>query len=180
MTTRRTFLKGVGAGLILPSTWSFFANHLENFGEPLIRAPKVIDNVLYATCWSDDYQLSLDLPDDEPPPADMTIREFRQSVDSDADHWDTEDYDQPIGESFIWDVWPYHYSASAAAFYFLSSIDLGVMTSSAEVKVGYIDFVEGPSPGNDSRFVCVDELGASLLQDRLIAQGHNVAIELVN
>ena len=123
-----------------------FANHLENFGEPLIRAPKVIDNVLYATCWSDDHQLSLDLPDDEPPPADMTIREFRQSVDSDADHWDTEDYDQPIGESFIWDIWPYQYSASAAAFYFLSAIDLGVMTSSAEAKVGYIDFVEGPSP----------------------------------
>ena len=101
MTTRRTFLKGVGAGLILPSTWNLFANHLENFGEPLIRAPKVIDNVLYATCWSDDYQLSLDLPDDEPPPADMTIREFRRSVDSDADYWDTKDYHQPIGESFI-------------------------------------------------------------------------------
>ena len=180
MTTRRTFLKGVGAGLILPSTWSLFANHLESFGEPLIRGPKVIDNVLYATCWSEDYQLSLDMPDDEPPPADMTIREFRRRMDSDADYWDTEDCDQPIGESFIWDVWPYHYSASAAAFYFLSAINLGEMTSSAEAKVGYIDFVEGPSPGNDSRFVCVDKLGASLLQDRLLAYGHNVAIELVN
>ena len=29
----------------------------------------------------------------------MTIREFRQSVDSDADHWGTEDYDQPIQPS---------------------------------------------------------------------------------
>ena len=58
MTTRRAFIKGIGAGLLLPSTWDFFANYLDVHGEPLVRKPKSVERVLYATCWTDEFQLS--------------------------------------------------------------------------------------------------------------------------
>ena len=59
MTTRRTFIKGIGAGLLLPSTWDLFANHMEQYGEPLLIRPKSVTNILYATYWGDDFQFSL-------------------------------------------------------------------------------------------------------------------------
>ena len=46
MTTRRTFLKGLGAGLILPTTWDVFSSHIENHGEPLLRRPQRPDDEL--------------------------------------------------------------------------------------------------------------------------------------
>ena len=67
MTTRRTFLKGVGAGLLLPATWDFLANHLEKYGEPLLSAPTPADHTLYAIPLGDDFQLSLDTAEDEMP-----------------------------------------------------------------------------------------------------------------
>ena len=92
--------------------------------------------------------------------------------------WDTEDYEQPIGDFFVWEIWPYHYSSSARAFYFLSGLDLGDLCRCSDTGKGYLDFVENPSPGNDSRFVCTDELGANILQDRLNEYGHEVQIIL--
>ena len=62
------------------------------------------------------------------------------------------------------------------AFYFLSSLDLGLLRDSTETESGYIDFVEGPCPGNDSRFVCADGLGVSLLQQRLTEYRHNIGV----
>ena len=180
MTTRRAFLKGVGAGLILPSAWDIFANYLETHDEPLMRVPKQVDHVLYATCWAEDFQLSLDIAEEEFPSSEMSIREFIDVyVDGDdPGFWDTKDYSEPIGDAFVWDVWPYQYSADAKAFYFLSNLHLGRLSDSTEVGEGYVDFIEGPCPGNNSRIVCVDGLGASLLQDRLIAYGHNVRVQL--
>ena len=76
MTTRRTFIKGIGAGLLLPTTWDLFANHLANHGEPLMRVPKRIDHILYATCWAEDFQLSLDAIEDDLPSVQMPIKDF--------------------------------------------------------------------------------------------------------
>ena len=179
MTTRRTFIKGIGAGLLLPSTWDLFANHLANHGEPLMRVPKRVDHILYATCWAEDFQLSLDAIEDDFPSGEMPIKDFIATYadGDDPGYWDTSDYNDPIGENFVWDVWPYQYSADAKAFYFLSGVDLRGLSDSSEKGEGYIDFIEGPCPGNDSRFVCVDALGASLLQDRLIEYGHNVLVK---
>ena len=68
--------KGIGAGLLLPSTWDFFANYLDVHGEPLVRKPKSVERVLYATCWTDDFQLSLDRIDEDYPCPNMSIKEF--------------------------------------------------------------------------------------------------------
>ena len=76
------------------------------------------------------------------------------------------------------EIWPYQYSADAQAFYYLSSLDLGLLRDSNEAESGYIDFVEGPCPGNDSRFVCADGLGLSLLQERLIAGGYDTWVRI--
>jgi hypothetical protein len=180
MTTRRTFLKGIGAGLLLPSTWDSFANHFENYGEPLLRRPDSVRHVLYATCWAEDFQLSLNRVDEDYPCPNMPIRKFiaEHADGDDPGCWETDNYDEPIGVWFVEDIWPYHYSADARAFYFLSGIDLGSLRDSNEAESGYIDFVEGPCPGNDSRLVCADGLGISLLQERLIAYGYETLIKL--
>ena len=180
MTTRRAFIKGVGAGLLLPNTWDFFATYLDLHGEPLIRKPKSVDHILYATCWTGDFQLSLDRVDEDYPCPNMSIKEFIDDyLDGyDPDCWDTDDYNTPIGEWFVNEIWPYHYSADAQAFYYLSGLDLGLLCDSHEAESGYIDFVEGPCPGNDSRFVCADGLGLSFLQERLIAGGYNTSVRI--
>lgn len=180
MQTRRQFVKGIGAGLLLPSVWDQLANYLESYGEPLLRPPRAVKDTLYATRWSEDFQLSLNTDEDEMPPASMSIRDYI-SFFADGDDpgcWYTEDYEQPIGDFFVWEIWPYHYSSSARAFYFLSGLDLGDLCRCSDTGKGYLNFVENPSPGNDSRFVCTDELGASILQDRLNEYGHEVQIIL--
>jgi hypothetical protein len=47
------------------------------------------------------------------------------------------------------------------------------------VAKGYVDFVWGVSPGNDSKFVNADLLGGSILQERLNERGYNVMVKLV-
>lgn len=175
MTTRRTFIKGIGAGLLLPSTWDLFANHMEQFGEPLLVRPKTVTDILYASYWGDDFQLSLNSVDEDYPCPQMSIKQFitDHAGGEDPGCWESDDYNDPIGDWFVTEIWPYHYSASARAFYCLSSLDLGLLRDSTETESGYIDFVEGPCPGNDSRFVCADGLGVSLLQQRLTEYGHN-------
>ena len=180
MTTRRTFIKGVGAGLLLPS-WDFLVRHNEQYGEPLLRAPPTVDHILFATRWSDDFQFSLDRIDDDYPSPEMSIKDFivNHLGGNDPDCWETSNYEEPIGHWFVEEIWPYHYSADAQAFYFLSSLEsqLGFIESSTDVHEGYVDFIEGPCPGNDSRLVCADALGVSILQDRLVSIGYNVLIK---
>ena len=181
MTTRRTFIKGIGAGLLLPSTWDLFANHMEQYGEPLLIRPKSVTNILYATYWGDDFQFSLNGVNEDYPCPQMSIQKFitDHMGGEDPECWESDDYDDPIGEWFVTEIWPYHYSASARAFYFLSSLDLGLLRDSTETESGYIDFVEGPCPGNDSRFVCADGLGISLLQDKLITYGYDTCVKMI-
>jgi hypothetical protein len=55
----------------------------------------------------------------------------------------------------------------ALAYAYLEPLDIGPEPGAGSV-VGRIDFVNGPCPGNDSRFVSVpDLLSLSLLQKRL-------------
>ena len=77
------------------------------------------------------------------------------------------------------DYWPYHRSPDALAYDYLDNLCLGWFDRGSEVNEGYLDFVWGPCPGNDSKFVDVDLLGASILQERLIEHGHDVLVKLV-
>ena len=186
MTTRRAFLKGIGAGFILPSAWDLFANHLENHGEPLLRRPRHVEDVLYVfNNGAEDYRVGLNQADYEWPDPDMTIKEYAAKFGDHYWHWDhDEDYEygdesRPIGEWFAYDYWPSNRSPDALAYDYLDNLRLGWFDRGSEVKEGYVDFVCGPCPGNDSKFVDVDLLGASILQDRLIERGHDVLVKLV-
>jgi hypothetical protein len=80
--TRRQFLLGTTAGLILPSFYEKAYSFFENHGEPLLVAPRQPGEILYAC--SDLYRCSdfaeegfrLKLGDPEAEPPEMTIREF--------------------------------------------------------------------------------------------------------
>jgi len=87
--------------------------------------------------------------------------------------------DRRIGEWVAYDYWPYHRSPDALAYDYLDNLCLGWFDRGSEVNEGYLDFVWGPCPGNDSKFVDVDLLGASILQERLIEHGHDVLVKLV-
>ena len=52
------------------------------------------------------------------------------------------------------------------------------MTSLRQTAVNN-DFVCGHCPGNDSKCVVVDLLGASILKERLIEHGHDVLLRLL-
>ena len=65
------------------------------------------------------------------------------------------------------------------AFAFLSRLDIGPELGGGDT-VGRIDFVNGPCPGNDSRFVSVpDLLSLSLLQQRLNQMDGTTLVQLV-
>ena len=186
MNTRRAFLKGIGAGLILPSTWDLFANHLENHGEPLFRRPKSVEDTLYiVNNFGEDFRVCLNQGNYEWPDPDMSIKEYAAKFGDDYWYWDhDEEYDfdddsRPIGEGFAYDFWPCNRSPDSRAYDFLHNKRLGWFDRGSEVKGGYLDFVWGPCPGNDSKFVDVDLLGASILQERLIEHGHDVLVKLV-
>jgi hypothetical protein len=50
-TTRRNFILGTAAGLILPSYYDKVFTFFENHGEPLIEIPKAFDKNLCAVDW---------------------------------------------------------------------------------------------------------------------------------
>lgn len=185
MTTRRTFLKGLGAGLILPTTWDMFSSHLENYGEPLLRRPQRVDDVLYLFHCGDDYRIALNKIDEEMPDPDMSIKEYASKFGDNKWHWDCDpdyedrDENRAIGVWFVWDYWPYHCTSDARAYDFLDSLDLGWFDRGHDVNEGYVDFFWGVSPGNDSKFVNADLLGGSILQERLNERGYNVMVKLV-
>ena len=75
--TRRKFLLGTTAGLILPSFYERAYSYFQNHGEPLLITPKRHAKSLYACSESaaDGFRLLLGNPEDTLPP-EMTIREF--------------------------------------------------------------------------------------------------------
>ena len=186
MTTRRAFIKGIGAGLILPSTWDVFANHVENYGEPLLRRPRQIDDILYVfNCGAEDYRVGLNQAHYELPDPAMSVRDYAREFGDNYWYWDHDeeyeygDENRPIGEWFAYDYWPSNFSPDALAYDYLDNLRLGWFDRGSEVNEGYVDFVWGPCPGNGSKFVDVDLLGASILQERLIEHGHDVLVKLV-
>jgi len=179
MITRRTFLKAstsAAAGLILPS-WLVKAENYINIEEkPFLEFPDVPETVIYAVGDGADYYLSLGKPLDNAPL--MTWRELFHtwySCDSFEDYFGTDDpevlknynLDDFASEWEVWDYWVAQGSEYARAHDFLKAYNLG-FDFRDEDGIGEIEFVEGPCPGNDSKFVTVpDHLSLSLLQKRL-------------
>ena len=111
--TRRQFILGTAAGLILPSFYDKVITLWENEGELLLETPPQSDIELIAIDkWGTGLQLNLGDPYGEPP--EMTIREFAQrygyDVETFAEEWwgcdqDDIDLDSPMDEWAVVDLW---------------------------------------------------------------------------
>ena len=65
------------------------------------------------------------------------------------------------------------------AWDYLCELDLGPQFGKHQGALGEIRFIDGPCPGNDSRWVEVDDLiSISLLQNRLNELGENTSLEI--
>ena len=173
--SRRNFLIGVGAGLILPSYYELARKHVFNSGEPLILPPPSPEIKLiahdyagfgsYTLNWGDPYS---DLPRFD----DMTWRQFADAYMHGAEDYlelwkeDGIDPDDTVEEGFAEEQWILKNSPNAQAFDLLRAYDLG-LDDHASTDDGQIEFVECDRPGSDYRGVEADLLGLSLLQDKL-------------
>ena len=175
--SRRQFLIGTASGLILPKTLDLFVSYLEEHGEPILIKPDNVETTLYAIDWvgEGNYQLQLDVLEDVIPDfTHMTIREFSElymgEFEPDLYIWHKLELkaEDRINEDFASDYWLQHNSSTAQAYDFLYGIDLDLdADSEVEWPTGWIEFTEGLRPGDESRIVEVDELGLSLLQEKL-------------
>lgn len=179
--TRRQFLLGSAAGLILPSFYERAFSYFENHGEPLLIAPKHPGEILYACPDFAEvgFRLNLGEPGTEPP--EMTIREFCLAFgEGDPKYWwrdqwlcdddadvDDIDMDAQMDPWYVQDWWDLKYSPYAAAYHYLESLDLGPQLKGHKAAGG-LDFYCGGSPGNSFLAVdAMDEVSLSLLQQRL-------------
>ena len=171
-TSRRQFILGTAAGLILPSYYDKVFTFFENHGEPLLELPASSDIELFAVDWGNcGPQLHLGDPHTEPP--EMTIREFAERYCGGTEQYleeygyEESDLDSLMDYYDVLDTWIYNDAPAARAYRLLEDMDLGPDLS-GEDSVGEIRFIDGVSPGNDS-FWCeaADEVSLSLLQKRL-------------
>ena len=174
--TRRQFLVSsvrVGVGLILPSYYEKAFSFFENHGEPLLEAPTIINEDLYAD-FQGDYQLNLGMPAYEPP--ELSWREvferYHGWLPNPAELEDdfgiaAGDLDNPADEDAYMDSWCRSDSPNAKAFYLLESLDIGTELRQGN-QVGGLVFYDGPMPGSDYLAVHAEcAVTLSLLQHRL-------------
>lgn len=187
--TRRQFLLGTTAGLILPSFYEKAFSYIENHGEPLLKGPKKPEFIMYACSeYSEQgYQLFLGHPEIGPP-ATMTIREFcRTFGKGDPEKWWRENWLDPddlkpidmnaeVNPFYVEDWWFAHESPLSRAYQFLQLIDLGPELENSKA-VGGLDFYIGGAPGMGFQAVdALDEVSLSLLQQRLNLLGTGIEV----
>ena len=175
--SRRNFLIGVGAGLILPTFYETACKHLLANGSPLILPPsKPTIELLahdyagygsYTLNWGDPYS---NLPDF----IGVSWRDFSDEYLAGDYEWvlraneDDEDFDLDNTVNPYWaeDYWIHKHSPNGRAFDLLSGYDLGLDQTTPSGQ-GQIDFIECDRPGSDYRGVEADAVGLSLLQHKL-------------
>ena len=185
--SRRQFILGTAAGLILPAYYDKVFSYWENHGEPLLQVPKQANLDLYALdLGSGDYEFNLGKPPLEPPK--MTIREFAYryfgNEDEYRDAWCWEededvDFDAYMDPEYVLDFWARSDSPNARAYWLLEDLDLGPHLS-GEDAVGELRFIDGPCPGNDYLGVEADcDFTVGLLQKRLNDLNTGIRVSLV-
>jgi hypothetical protein len=184
MIGRRSFLAAMLGGAYTLKHIDFLRAFIENHGEPFLQRPRRARDVLYLSNDFDanEFRIHLGKPDDPPDFAGMTNQAY---IDEFMGGWNErwfEDGFEPedlVNEWWAFECWYPNHSSDARAFNLLQSIDLGLPERRGADGDGWIEFTNGPCPGNDSRFVDVDTLGASLLQRRLNELNAGLRIELL-
>ena len=176
-TTRRNFLIGVGAGLILPTFYEAACKHLLANDSPLILPPSkptiellahdYAGNGSFTLNWGDPYS---ELPDF----MGVSWRDFADEYMDGDYEWvllaneddDAFDLDDTVNPYWAEDHWILKHSPNGRAYDLLSGYDLGLDHQGAQ-DAGQIHFIEGDRPGSDYRGVEADAVGLSLLQHNL-------------
>ena len=172
---------GAVGGFILPSFYTRALEFLDQFGEPLLEAPKLVVDELII-CTERDGELNLGDPWEQVP--DMSWRELLtryqpEGLDNLEAHWDLTEsqLDDEAPWDWVVDFWCRADSPNARAYRLLNNLDLGPNFTEPDA-IGELVFTDGPCPGNDYLGVAVeDEISASLLQQRL--NDLNTGIKLV-
>jgi hypothetical protein len=187
--SRRQFILGTGAGLILPSYYEKVFSFFENRGEPLIETPKRASRDLYAVDWDCEiFELYLDELQPEPP-GPMTIREYAKRYFGDEqgylDAYRCErdgievDFDAILDAEMVENTWLRQDSPMARAYRLLDSLDLGPDFASGD-SVGQIQFLNCPNPGSNYLGAQTeDAVSISLLQKRLNELNTGIRVTLV-
>lgn len=172
--TRREFIIGAAAGLILPSWFDRALAYYENTGEALLEVPRNagIDMIACSELGIDSgFELNLGDPFEEPP--EMTVRDYARRYFGNEENYlymmelEDEDFDQKMDFWDYVDTWAYTDSPNARAYRFLESLDLGPQFSGQDA-VGEIRFIDGASPASDYLGAhAPSELDIALLQKRL-------------
>lgn len=181
--TRRQFLlstAGASAGFILPSYYSRALEFLDQFGEPLLESPQIVQEELIV-CGDRFNELNLGDPYCEPPP--MTWREYAKkyhwgSLEDFADDWELPmtELDEDAPWDVVVDSWIRRESPNSKAYYLLDSLDLGPELTGPDA-VGGLVFTDGACPGNDYIGVnAEDDITLSLLQQRLNDLGTGIKL----
>ena len=173
--SRRQFILGTGAGLVLPSYFDKVFTFFENHGEPLLETPKYAERDLFAIdLGSGDFQFNLGSTAMDPPP--MTVRQYAVryfgSVEAYLDDYCEEDarkmdLDAPVDPYYLDLQWERFESPAAHAYRLLEGLDLGPDLTGDDA-VGQIIFIDGPKPGSNYLGAQTDyPVTISLLQKRL-------------
>ena len=190
MISRRQFLIGAAstaAGLILPSWVRAAERFIETEDAPLLELPTTARTRVNAVFLDgiDDIRLLIGNPYEGPPR--LTWFQYFERYYGDEygsfEEFALEGYGVPLnptGEADDWVVMETWLSRDEApdtkADSYLEQFDIGPVLGAGDT-VGRVDFINGPCPGNDSRFVSVpDLLSLSLLQKRLNQIGTNTEL----
>jgi hypothetical protein len=186
--TRRNFLVGVGAGLILPSVADRILSFVEETGHALLEPVGQADTLFHAI-ENGDGLILLDASvqyTTEPPPGPVTWREFftawgGQTVDeANENGWDVD----PDGFADEWNLqtlWDRVTGAPAMAHNRLKQYEdqLGPNAVGGDSDLGYLIYNEGGHPGSDELWAeASSEIGLSALQHRLNNLNTGIRIEV--
>jgi len=177
---RRGFLLS-SAGLITSSFVKDARAFIRRKAEPLLLTPRAASQTLYVMQPLDKFQAALGSrrvdPHGKPPTWLGYARRFYRNkqneieLDRMCEEWflDPSELDGPVKPEIFEDLWYRHDGPCAKAYTLLEGLDLGPDFDGKGRHVGLIEFNEGGHPGDDSRWVDIeDELSVSLLQARLI------------
>ena len=172
--SRRNFILGTAAGLILPSYYDKVFTFFENHGEPLIEAPRQATIDLFAVDWGGGIiDFHLGEVANEPPGA-MTLREYAERyfggeqgyLDAYCEEREEVDFNEIAYKSMVETTWTRN-NSEAKAHRLLEKFDLGSDFDSDDA-VGQLEFLD--CPGMCSEYLGVqteDPISVSLLQKRL-------------
>ena len=184
--TRRNFILGTAAGLILPSYFDKVLSYFENHGEPLIEIPSQANFDLIAMDWGGgiiDFHLGEVATE---PPGPMTLREYAEQyfggeqgyLDEHSEEREEVDFDEIAYPSMVETTWTRNNSA-AQAHRLLAKLDLGPDFDS-EDAVGQLEFLDCPNMCSEYLGVQTeDPVSISLLQKRLNELNTGIRVSVV-